>query len=236
MITTIAGKLYLCYIKTYTLPTLPDSGFDRAANFYDPLAQLVYGNSLRNSQLYLLPFIPDNCRVLVIGGGSGWLLEQLLHTGKQLDILYLEASPKMLQKAEQKYTQLRHACTCKVDFRLGNEEALLQHEQYDIVITPFLLDLFPPKRLQQLMQKLDKALSENGLWLFADFWPVQHPPAWWQKILIWGMYVFFGAVSGVEAKELPDYAKHFQRLGYGEVASESFYGGFVQAKVFERDE
>ena len=218
------------------MPTLPDSGFDRAAPFYDPLAQLVYGNALKKSQLYLLSFIPDNCRVLVIGGGSGWLLEQLLHTNKELQFLYLEASPKMLQQAKQKYDQLHQFHTCKVDFRLGNEQTLRQHEQFDIVITPFILDLFPPKRLQQLMQKLDEALSENGLWLFADFWTVQQPPAWWQKVLTWSMYTFFGVVSDVKAKELPDYAKHFQRLRYREVASESFYGGFVQSKVFERDE
>mgnify|MGYP005750290833 CR=1 FL=1 len=218
------------------MPKLPDSGFDRAAAFYDPLAKLVYGSALKDSQLYLLPFIPDNCRVLIIGGGSGWLLEQLLHTGKQLDILYLEASPKMLQQAKQKYDRFHHHHTCKVTFRLGNEQALLPHETFEVVFTPFLLDLFPPQRLQQLMQKLDEALLEDGLWLFADFWPVQNPSIWWQKILSWSMYTFFGVISGVEARRLPDYRYHFEQLGYREVVSRSFYGGFVQAKVWERDE
>ena len=215
------------------LPKLPDSGFDRVAPFYDKLARLVYGSSQQKAQLYLLPFIPDNSRVLIIGGGSGWLLEQLLKTGKQLDILYLDASPAMLHRAKAKYNQLSFSHSCIVEFRLGTEAALHPHEQFNVIITPFLLDLFPPQRLQQLMQRLSDALTPGGLWLFADFWPVQQPARWWQKVLAWGMYTFFGAVSGVEARDLPDYGCYFEQLRLQEVLSGSFYGGFVQAKVYK---
>ncbi|MBC5993458.1 class I SAM-dependent methyltransferase [Pontibacter cellulosilyticus] len=216
------------------MPKLPDSGFDRVAPFYDKLARLVYGSSLQKAQLYLLPFVPDKSRVLIIGGGSGWLLQQLILTGKQLDILYLDASPAMLHHAKSKYSQLSFSHSCKVEFRLGTEAALLPHDEFKVIITPFLLDLFPPQRLQQLMQRLSDALASGGQWLFADFWPVQQPARWWQKVLVWGMYTFFGAVSDVEAKELPDYGVYFKQLGLQEVSTKSFYAGFVQAKVFER--
>ncbi len=217
------------------LPKLPDSGFDQVAPFYDLLARFVFGRSLKDAQLYLLPFIPDHSRVLVIGGGSGWLLKQLLLTGKSLDILYLDASPKMLARAKHKYETLPVAHPCQVAFRLGTENELQEHEQFDVVITPFLLDLFPENRLQLLMQKLLTTLSPTGLWLFADFWPIQHPPLWWQKILTWGMYTFFGALSGVKAKQLPDYASHFKQLNLKELASQSYFSGFVQAKVYRVD-
>ncbi|WP_299818898.1 class I SAM-dependent methyltransferase [uncultured Pontibacter sp.] len=216
------------------MPTLPDSGFNRVAPFYDSLARLIYGDALQKAQLHLLPFIPDQSKVLVIGGGSGWLLEQLILTGKQLAVLYLEAAPGMLTRAEAKYKSITQPHACQITFRLGTEAALQPHEHFDCVITPFLLDLFPPKRLQQLMQKLSAALTPEGRWLFADFWPVQQPAPWWQKVLTFGMYTFFGAVSGVEAKKLPDYSRHFQELDFREIATRPFYGGFVQAKVFER--
>ena len=216
------------------MPKLPDSGFDRVAPFYDKLARLVYGSSLQEAQLYLLPFIPPQSRVLVIGGGSGWLLEQLILTGKQLDILYLEAAPGMLALAKTKYSQLKACPGCRVTFRLGTEATLLPHEQFDVIITPFILDLFPLQRLHQLMQRLSDALVANGVWLFADFWPVRKPTPWWQKALVWGMYTFFGIVSGVEAKKLPEYKVQFDKIGMHEIASQSFYSGFVQGKVFRR--
>ncbi|GHA77089.1 class I SAM-dependent methyltransferase [Pontibacter akesuensis] len=216
------------------MPKLPDSGFSRTAPFYDTLAHLVYGRSLQQAQLALLPAIPAQARVLVIGGGSGWILLQLLQTAKRLDILYLDAAPAMLQRAQKKYAQGRQAHTCTVSFRLGNEDSLQPQERFDVILTPFLLDLFPPKRLQHLMGNLAHALAPEGKWLFADFWPVQQPPPLWQRLLIRGMYTFFGLISGVQARQLPDYEEHFSLLGFKEKYSQQFYGGMVQAKVFER--
>ncbi|GAB3540650.1 hypothetical protein GCM10027443_38880 [Pontibacter brevis] len=218
------------------MPNLPDSGFHRVASFYDRLARLVYGDALEQAQLSLLPQLPQEGRVLVIGGGSGWILEQLLLTGKRLDILYLDAAPAMLQRARQRHERFRLPHSCSVSFRLGTEKALLPHEQFEAVITPFLLDLFPPPRLQQLMHTLAAALTPSSWWLLADFWPVQQPPPFRQQLFIWGMYRFFGLVSGVKAKQLPDYAAHFRSLGFQETHSRSFYSGMVQAKVFVRIE
>ena len=172
--------------------------------------------------------------MLVIGGGSGWILLQLLQTGKQLDVLYLDAAPAMLQRAQKMFAQYAKPHTCTVSFRLGNEDSLQPQEQFDVILTPFLLDLFPPQRLRQLMRRLAHALAPEGKWLFADFWPVQQPPPLWQKLLIRGMYTFFGLISGVQASQLPDYAEHFKALGFEEMYSQQFYGGMVQAKVFER--
>ncbi|PRY16532.1 methyltransferase family protein [Pontibacter ummariensis] len=217
------------------MPALPDSGFDRVAFFYDPLARLVYGNSLEQVQLALLPYLPPQGRVLVIGGGSGWILEQLLRTQKLLDILYLDAAPAMVRRAQQRYRQFRGSHQSQVSFRIGTEQALQPQEQFDAIITPFLLDLFPPRRLHRLMATLANALPPHGLWLFADFWPLKQPPPTWQQFLIWGMYTFFGALSNVKASELPDYSTHFKALGFQEKQSFAFFKGMIQAKVFSRE-
>lgn len=216
------------------MPNLPDSGFHRVAPFYDRLARLVYGDALEQAQLSVLPHLPRQGRVLVIGGGSGWILEQLLITGKQLDILYVDAAPAMLQRARHRFECFRQPNSCSVSFRLGTEKVLQPHEQFEAVITPFLLDLFPPPRLQQLMKKLTARLTPHGRWLFSDFWPVQQPPPLRQRLLVWGMYAFFGFLSSVKARQLPDYASHFKSLGFQEKYSQSFYGGMIQAKVFCR--
>ncbi|ARS36227.1 class I SAM-dependent methyltransferase [Pontibacter actiniarum] len=216
------------------MPQLPDSGFTRVASFYDALARLVYGSALEQAQGALLPFLPRQARVLVIGGGSGWLLEQLLVTGKQLEILYLDAAPAMLERAQKRYRAFGQAHACRVSFRLGTEQALQPQEQFDVIFTPFLLDLFPPLRLRRLMSRLSAALAYQGLWLFADFWPVRQPPPWWQRQLARSMYLFFGLISGIKAKQFPSYGRHFSALGFQEKYSRAFFRGMVQAKVLQR--
>ncbi|WP_317175560.1 class I SAM-dependent methyltransferase [Pontibacter beigongshangensis] len=201
---------------------------------YDVLARLVYGSSLQRAQQALLPFIQEHDRVLIIGGGSGWLLEQVLVSCPGLQVLYLEASPKMLQLAKHRFQQL-NAPGATVAFRLGTEAALERTEVFDKVVTPFLLDLFPPQRLRPLMERLARHLAPEGLWLFADFWPVATPPPWWQRFLIRSMYAFFGTISNVQASTLPVYQDHFKKLQLQEVYTKPFFKGMVQAKVFRRE-
>ena len=209
------------------MPQVQDNGFDRVASFYDPLARLVYSTALQDAQCWLLPYIPAGASVLIIGGGSGWLLQQVLQHSAPKYILYLEASANMLQKAKQ-----LNSGTAIVEFRHGTDADLSPHDRFDVVITPFLLDLFPADRLTQLMQRLHATLVPGGLWLFADFWAVEASPPIWQKLLAKSMYLFFGFLSNVQARHLPDYGKHFSSFGLQELAHAEFYKGFVQAKVF----
>lgn len=88
----------------------------------------MYGHGLQRAQQSLLPYIPDKARVLVLGGGSGWILQQRLQTGKALTIVCLDASPAMLRRARQAYEQLAEKHCCSVSFRLGNEQALQWQE------------------------------------------------------------------------------------------------------------
>ena len=53
------------------------SNYDNSAWFYDGLSRVVYGNALISSQVYLLQFIPSNATILIVGGGTGRLLEEI---------------------------------------------------------------------------------------------------------------------------------------------------------------
>lgn len=216
-----------------TTPDLPDSGFDRVASFYDPLARVVFGKAQQRAQVALLPFIPAGARVLIIGGGSGWILEQVLSHARPSAVLYLEASPAMLRRAQKRYQQLPHP-QIQPDFIMGTEAALQPQEQFEVIITPFLLDLFPAQRLSQLMQKLHSTLAPGGRWLFADFLPEQQPAPLWQRLLLSSMYEFFGILSQVQARQLPDFQRHFAELPLQEIFSSSFYYRMIQAKVYTR--
>jgi tRNA (cmo5U34)-methyltransferase len=210
---------------------VPD--FDSVAPFYDRLASLVFGKQLKKAQLHFLHYIKEGATVLVIGGGTGWYLEELLRTGHCSKILYLEASAKMLALSQKAAEKVKHSCT--VEFRLGTEAALKPGEKFDVVVTNFLLDLFPEGEAWRLMNRLSSSLNRGGTWLFADFCvdTSQASPVW-QRFLLKSMYLFFGALSKVAAKDLPDTAGMFKRLGYQCIAAKSFYAGFIKSEVWRK--
>ncbi|MBC8084152.1 MAG: class I SAM-dependent methyltransferase, partial [Hymenobacter sp.] len=130
----------------------PDSGFDRVATFYDPLSRLVYGRALLRAQQFALTagLPPGAPHLLVIGGGTGRVLLEILRRRPQATVLYLEASPLMLDQARAGLHRHLPAAAAQVEFRLGTEVALPGRETFDGLVTFFFLDLFEPVRLRQL--------------------------------------------------------------------------------------
>ncbi len=53
------------------------NGFNRIAGVYDFLAKLVFGKHIRRSQEHFLKMVIQQNKVLVLGGGSGWILESI---------------------------------------------------------------------------------------------------------------------------------------------------------------
>ncbi|WBA42121.1 class I SAM-dependent methyltransferase [Hymenobacter canadensis] len=211
------------------LHILPDSGFDRVAAFYDPLARLVYGRALQAAQqAALIAGLPAGTpRVLIIGGGTGWVLAEVLRLRPQAQVLYLEASPRMLARARR---QVPADAAAHVEFRLGTEAALDPSERFEVIVTFFLLDLFEPGRLRQLVARLHHARQPSAPWLLADF---AAPRIWWQRGLLTAMYGFFRATTGISARRLPPIHQELKRLGLQPGQEQRFFGGMVEAVVWQ---
>lgn len=210
---------------------LPDSGFDTVAAFYDALARLVYGSALQRAQQAALDagLPPGAPRVLVIGGGTGWVLGEILQRRPGARVLYLEASPRMLARSQawlQHHTP-QHAP--QVEFRLGTEAALQPQERFDAVLTFFFLDLFAPDRLRSMVERLRAAMAPGGSWLLADFGP---PGCWWHRLLLWLMYRFFGFSAGISARQRPPIEAELRHLGLRPQTAGQFFGRMVEASVW----
>lgn len=221
------GSLFFAFAMS-----LPDSGFDRVAAFYDPLARLVYGRALQRAQCAALEAgLPaSGPRVLVIGGGTGWILLELLSRRPAARVLYLEASPRMLKKARALLSSHLPDALPQVEFRLGTEAALGPLDTFDALVTFFFLDLFEPARLQLLLQALQKTRKPGAPWLLADFAPAQ---TWWQRALLTAMYQFFRLTTGISGRTLPPFREGLARLGLRQQHSASFFGGLVEAAVWQ---
>ena len=51
--------------------------FNTVARPYDFISRLVFGDSLVEAQTSLLHYIPSNSQILIVGGGTGWILEEI---------------------------------------------------------------------------------------------------------------------------------------------------------------
>lgn len=211
--------------------SLPDSGFDRVAAFYDPLSRLVYGRTLVRAQHHALEtgLPPGAPHLLIIGGGTGHVLLEVLRQRPKASVLYLEASPQMLGKARALLANRLPAAVAQVEFRLGTEASLTSQDAFDAIITFFFLDLFEPQRLQQIMARLHASRKPAAPWLLADFAPAQ---MWWQRWLLAAMYSFFRLTTGISGRTLPPFREELVRLGLRAERAQYFFGGMIEASVW----
>ena len=202
--------------------------FDWVAPFYDSLAFLVFGHRLKRAQVVFLNQIPANARILLVGGGTGWLLQQVLTQCQPNHVVYLEASAKMLALASKRV--INHNVVGSVTFRVGDETSLKPEESFDVIITPFVLDLFTGKYLQKtLIPQLHGKLKPGGLWLVTDFVPFV---TGWRKMLLWTMIRFFRLTAGMKIRQLADWQKLLAESGLQRIEQRAQVSGMVSTEVW----
>lgn len=200
--------------------------YNRMAHIYDRLAKLVFGDNIVQSQKYLIKHIPERASILIIGGGTGWILEDIARIYPSgLSITYVDRSEKMIAMAIT-----RNYKDNRVDFICKPIQQVLLKNEYQIIITPFLFDNFSNKTVQLIFNKLNPFLSKNGQWLFTDF--VYQKDDLYSRILLKLMYAFFGAICHLETSELPDCDKIFSLNQYDIKKEKLFWGGFIKSIIY----
>lgn len=201
------------------------NGFNGIAYFYDELTWLVFGNSITRSQKCFLNKIQYCSTILILGGGTGWLLKEVLKINQYGKIYYIEASSQMIvmTKAKTNYDE-------RVVFIHGTEDTIPTGIKYDAVITNFYLDLFFESSLKTVVSKICYALAPNSYWIATDF---VSGTVWWQRMMLWMMYRFFKVVSHIEAKQLPDWNRAITKEGFAEQSSQFFFGRFIKTSLYK---
>lgn len=213
------------------------NNYDRVAGFYDSLSALVYGNSIKNSQICLLDLIKAGDRVLIAGGGTGWILEEIskIHSSG-LDITYVEISEKMIGQARTKsggQNQLRFVNLPIEEFAASHNKS--HQSDYTVVITAFLFDNFRKEKAEDVFLKLHNLLTPDGLWLFTDFSYEKRKDGIWKGFLLAMMYALFKTICNVEASELPAMEKHFEKHHYLSIRTGSYFSGFIRTTAYRKN-
>ena len=112
------------------------NGFNTIAKIYDTLAKIVFGRVIKKAQLHFLNEIPIEAKVLILGGGTGWILNSILKIRPAVEVWYIEASTKMISIAKKKVVGFNN-----IHFIHGTEQNIPVDQHYDVVITNFYFDL-----------------------------------------------------------------------------------------------
>jgi len=203
--------------------------FNFVAPSYEMLARLVFGNEHRRAEAFFLPAIPVGSRVLLVGGGSGHLLRELLTTRDPAAVAFVEPSSAMRRRAVKRVRQMANAA--RVMFYATSGE-LSGQPVFDALVTPYVLDLFPDDELRtEFLPPLVASLSPAARWLFTDFVSSQNRR---QALLLKVMYAFFRLVAAIPARRLPDYNSVFIQYGFVKTVVRCFANGMIESTVLEK--
>jgi len=200
------------------------------ARCYDALAGLVFGPALKKAQRAALAGLPAGApQVLVLGGGTGWVLIEVLQLRPEATVLYLEASTRMLARAQARLRREMPQAAARVAFRHGTQAMVQPHERFEALVTFFVLDCISGSEITLALAQLRAAMRAGAVWLLADFRPARRG---WRWVLLRLMYAFFRLTTGLRARELPDLHPALARLRLRPKRTAAFFGGAIEATVF----
>ncbi|QNL48619.1 class I SAM-dependent methyltransferase [Olivibacter sp. SDN3] len=206
------------------------NNYDKIAFCYDFLSRLIFFRSQMNAQIELLPYIPKNSSVLIVGGGTGWILEEIskLHPAG-LHIIYVELSANMLKRA-----QTRNFRQNRVDFIHRDIALDAPGEEYDVILTPFLFDNLTEEKALVVFMKLNIRLKPEGIWINTDFYldPLERAPL--KRAFLGIMYMFFRRIGAIEASNLMDINLYFDSCFYNRLTTLKKYNDFIHGTVYKK--
>ena len=206
------------------------NNYDPIARHYDWLSRLFFGRSEIDAQINMLKYVAAGSRVLIVGGGTGWILEELAAIYPAgLRIVYVELSREMMALSRK-----RHYGQNDVAFIPLPVEEYVTGERFDVILTGFVFDNFTAERTVFVFRLLHGLLRDGGHWLFAEFCLQRGLSKFWQALLLKTMYWSARLVCRVEASRLTDVEPLFAAAGYRQLERAYYYSRFIKAIVYEK--
>jgi ubiquinone/menaquinone biosynthesis C-methylase UbiE len=206
------------------------NNYDSIARYYDVLSRMIFFRTQVKAQLDQLNAIPANSTILIAGGGTGWILEEIakIHPSG-LTITYVEISSRMLDLSKKR--DVKDNIVTYIHAAMEDVKAVAS---YDVLITAFFFDNFSANNVQAVFSQLNNLLRVGGIWLFSDFYYTEKSGKGWQWLLLQSMYLFFGKISSVEAKSLVNTEHLFEESAYLCLKTAFYYSGFIKTIIYQK--
>lgn len=206
------------------------ANYDKIAPIYDMLSKLVFNRSQLLGQIEQLKNLSDNQHILICGGGSGKILDEIsIRMPRGIQILYLDSSQKMIEIAETRNRGsniIEFVCQDILDFETD--------KSFDIIITSFFFDNFPENKAICVFTKLDNLLVNNGLWFQNDFTHSSNKWIWWKSIMLKIMYLFFNLTSNLGNYKLVEMESVFDAHSYVLIEKNLYFKNFIVSLTYRK--
>jgi len=203
--------------------------FSSLSSIYDVLGLLMFQGSLHSSQVYFFDKMPKIKKALILGGGTGKFLVDLLNSVLVEKVIYVDISPGMIAKAKDKVRKLK--LENKVEFICGGFESI-PVGQYDLICTHYFLDCFEEEHIVEMLQVLKKSLSENGVWHFTDFY-LDSGSSFLRKKFVAFLYFFFRTSCGLKVDKLANFKKVFKNTGFKRIEEKYFRRRLLRTALYK---
>lgn len=189
---------------------------DRIARAYRWLEFASFGRALQRRREAFLAEIAAARRVLLLGDGDGRFLAALLRRNPRATVDSVDGSARMLALARRRVESLARqpqVCFHPADALTWRPPA---GTKYDLIVTHFFLDCFAAEELARLIPAVAEMAAPGARWLISEF---RQPPgnglaAWRARLWIVGLYAAFRWTTGLQVRDLPDYASLLAAQGF----------------------
>jgi ubiquinone/menaquinone biosynthesis C-methylase UbiE len=205
--------------------------FDLVASLYPLLEQMVFGSKLSRARGSFIAQVTEGSRILLIGEGNGRFLFEVAKQTSSASITVIDASAQMLAAASRRIATIDRCWRIEL-IHADVFEWRSAAEGYDRIVTHFVLDLYPPDRIRQLIEKISQLAMEDCLWINVDFNSENRSLA--QKFLLWAQYRFFRIFAGIEAPRLFDTRPWIRKAKWEIVEKRLLDSGLISACLLSR--
>ncbi|WP_421764076.1 class I SAM-dependent methyltransferase [Ekhidna sp.] len=204
---------------TFSSPKAQTNNFNLIAPLYDMLGRIVFEKALLSSQEKFVDTIKKEDTVLIIGGGTGKILEKIPHCK---NVVFLDLASSMIRRAKKR------SCYSPVSFIHADFLVYALQDKYDAIICPFFLDCFEIQGLMKVITKIHGRLKPDGKLIITDFERNIINP-----FLLKAMLIFFKLFSKLETNKLLDIRTLLKENGFKESQISFYKKGIFSALYYQ---
>jgi ubiquinone/menaquinone biosynthesis C-methylase UbiE len=188
--------------------------FGRLARVYRWMEYFSFGLYLQRCRMLRIAEMVACRRALVYGDGDGRFLAELVRSARGTRIAAVDVSREMLRQATKRLPSEARARLVGAD-ALGCEVSAFPEAPFDLVVSHFFLDCFNEEELFTLVARANAAAVEGAMWVVSDFAAPQQPVArQLGRLVVGGLYLAFGLLTGLRTRRLPDHGRVMRESGW----------------------
>jgi ubiquinone/menaquinone biosynthesis C-methylase UbiE len=202
--------------------------FDSIARCYPLLEQIVFGSKLSEARRFFARRVAEGNKILLIGEGNGRFLFEVSKQTSSASVTVVDSSTRMLADAAGRIATVERCPRVEL-IHADILEWRSPSAQYDRFVTHFFLDLFTPRLIGRIVEKISRLATEDSLWINVDF--TSESQRLRQKFLMWAQYRFFRISAGIDASRLFDSLPYIREAGWQILERKSLESGWISAHL-----